>query len=224
MQIERSYFHPQSLPDKELDNWIKYLDFEISQGDVNRISILFERCLVASALYEEIWMKYTDHLQARIRSDPQKEAENETLLRSVYQRACLIHQTNSTRLCNKWYQFEMDCGNPRLAARILDRLVRIDPTFGDLQLLRDLLHRRRSTSAPQPATDIEATQSELLEITKKFLETTGGLTNLSEEAIDSDLVISEFPKPELLSILNSIFNNVSILYLFIIIIFNAKKI
>ena len=221
MQIERPYFHTQPLPEKELENWIKYLDFEISQGDVNRISVLFERCLVASALHEEIWLKYADYLKERIGNDPQQEAENKILLRGVYQRACLIHQTNSTRLCNKWYQFEKDCGNPRLAARILDRLVKIDPTFGDLQLLRGLLHRH--TSLPEPATNIEATQSELFEITKKFLETTGGFTNLSEEAIDCDPVISEIPKPELLSILNSLINNVSIL-LFLLISFYGVKI
>lgn len=41
----------------QLKNWKEYLDYEIEQGDQQRIIILFERCLIACALYEEFWIK-----------------------------------------------------------------------------------------------------------------------------------------------------------------------
>lgn len=41
----------------QLRNWRAYLDYEIERGDLNRIVILFERCLIACAMYEEMWIK-----------------------------------------------------------------------------------------------------------------------------------------------------------------------
>lgn len=41
----------------QLKNWKEYLDFEISQGNSERIAILFERCMIACALYEDFWTK-----------------------------------------------------------------------------------------------------------------------------------------------------------------------
>lgn len=41
----------------QLRNWRAYLDFEIEYGDITRITVLFERCLIACALYEEMWIK-----------------------------------------------------------------------------------------------------------------------------------------------------------------------
>ena len=38
-------------------NWREYLDFEIAEGNQRRILILFERCMVACALYEDFWIK-----------------------------------------------------------------------------------------------------------------------------------------------------------------------
>lgn len=57
IQIKRPYFHVKPLEQDQLANWREYLDFEIEQGDPNRIRILFERCLIACALYEEFWLK-----------------------------------------------------------------------------------------------------------------------------------------------------------------------
>lgn len=57
IQIKRPYFHVKPLEQDQLANWREYLDFEIEQGDQNRIRILFERCLIACALYEEFWLK-----------------------------------------------------------------------------------------------------------------------------------------------------------------------
>ncbi|KAH1000817.1 hypothetical protein HUJ04_013102 [Dendroctonus ponderosae] len=55
--IKRPYFHVKPLERCQLKNWQDYLDFEIEQGDRTRIIVLFERCLIACALYEEFWAK-----------------------------------------------------------------------------------------------------------------------------------------------------------------------
>uniref|UniRef100_A0A914S325 Uncharacterized protein n=1 Tax=Parascaris equorum TaxID=6256 RepID=A0A914S325_PAREQ len=55
--IKRPYFHVKPLERAQLRNWRAYLDYEIERGDPNRIVILFERCLIACAMYEEMWIK-----------------------------------------------------------------------------------------------------------------------------------------------------------------------
>lgn len=57
LQIKRPYFHVKPLERCQLKNWQEYLDFEIEQGDQERIITLFERCLIACALYEEFWLR-----------------------------------------------------------------------------------------------------------------------------------------------------------------------
>jgi pre-mRNA-processing factor 39 len=47
----------KALDKAQLDNWTQYLEFEISQGIPERIHLLFERCMIACALYEEFWIK-----------------------------------------------------------------------------------------------------------------------------------------------------------------------
>ena len=56
-QIKRPYFHVKPLERAQLRNWREYLDFEIAEGNQQRILILFERCMVACALYEDFWIK-----------------------------------------------------------------------------------------------------------------------------------------------------------------------
>ena len=56
-QIKRPYFHVKPLERAQLKNWKEYLDFEISQRNSERIAILFERCMIACALYEDFWTK-----------------------------------------------------------------------------------------------------------------------------------------------------------------------
>ena len=55
--IKRPYFHVKPLERSQLNAWRNYLDFEVKEGDATRITILFERCLIACAFYEEFWMK-----------------------------------------------------------------------------------------------------------------------------------------------------------------------
>ena len=57
-EIKRPYFHVTELPPTELVAWRKYLDFEETEGEYNRIVVLYERCLTACALYDEFWLRY----------------------------------------------------------------------------------------------------------------------------------------------------------------------
>ena len=76
-KIKRSYFHVKPLDLKQLKNWDSYLDFEIAEGDHDRIVVLFERCLIPCAQYEQFWAKYARYLEqhwalmAEIRMQPQ---------------------------------------------------------------------------------------------------------------------------------------------------------
>ena len=61
----------------QLRNWREYLDFEIEGKHHKKICVLFERCLIACALYEEFWQKvclfvYCDLLVWPVREDKQK--------------------------------------------------------------------------------------------------------------------------------------------------------
>lgn len=60
-QIKRPYFHVKPLEKSQLKNWKDYLDFEIEAGDHERVVILFERCMIATALYEDFWLKVRNH-------------------------------------------------------------------------------------------------------------------------------------------------------------------
>jgi tetratricopeptide (TPR) repeat protein len=62
-KIKRTYFHVKPLDVKQLKNWEAYLDFEIAEGDHERILVLFERCLIPTAQYEQFWAKYARYLE-----------------------------------------------------------------------------------------------------------------------------------------------------------------
>lgn len=55
--IKRPYFHVKPLEKSQLSAWRNYLEFEIKEGNEKRIKVLFERCLIACAFYEEFWMR-----------------------------------------------------------------------------------------------------------------------------------------------------------------------
>ncbi|XP_014822049.1 PREDICTED: pre-mRNA-processing factor 39-like [Calidris pugnax] len=55
--IKRPYFHVKPLERAQLRNWRDYLDYEIAAGSHERTIVLFERCVIACALYEEFWIK-----------------------------------------------------------------------------------------------------------------------------------------------------------------------
>jgi len=96
------------------------LDFEIEKGEKKRIITLFERCLIACALYEEYWIKYIKYLQV------QKEVDVEKL-RSVFVRACTIHHQNKPWINMHWASFEESQGEFEKASEILHNLHKLLP-------------------------------------------------------------------------------------------------
>ena len=62
-KLKRTYFHVKPLDHRQLKTWDQYLDFEIAEGDHERIVVLFERCLIPCALYEQFWAKYARYLE-----------------------------------------------------------------------------------------------------------------------------------------------------------------
>ena len=62
-KLKRAYFHVKPLDHKQLKTWDLYLDYEIQKGDHERIVVLFERCLIPCALYEQFWSKYARYLE-----------------------------------------------------------------------------------------------------------------------------------------------------------------
>jgi pre-mRNA-processing factor 39 len=107
--IKRPYFHVKPLESSQIKNWQVYLDYEISQDDHKSIVLLFERCLVACALYEAFWIKYLNYIQP-ISVD---EA------RDVYSRACNIHLRKKYNIHLKWAAFEEERCNTTKAQEIL---------------------------------------------------------------------------------------------------------
>jgi pre-mRNA-processing factor 39 len=108
--ISRPYFHVTKLPPAEVDTWHKYLDFEQRQGDYDRIAFLFERCLVACALYDKFWLRYARWMFS------QGKEENARL---IYMRACTLFipvQRPNVRL--KWARFEEKLGRFTIARDI----------------------------------------------------------------------------------------------------------
>lgn len=98
--IKRPYFHVKPLERVQLKNWREYLDFEIGNGDHRRVVILFERCVIACALYEDFWQRFASYM----------EAHDVEACRHVYERACTIHLPRKPSIHLAWAAFEEQQG------------------------------------------------------------------------------------------------------------------
>jgi pre-mRNA-processing factor 39 len=108
--IKRAYFHVTEVEDAELANWRKYLDYEEAEGDFHRTSFLYERCLVACALYEEFWLRY-----ARWMFSQSKEED----ARLIYMRAsCIFVPISRPTIRLNWARFEEKLGRVQVARDI----------------------------------------------------------------------------------------------------------
>lgn len=135
--IKRPYFHVKPLERCQLKNWKDYLDFEIEQGDRNRILVLFERCLIACALYDEFWLKLIRYLESQNDEDLIEKT------RDVYFRACTVHHTDKPALHMLWASFE-ECQNDLTKAQeILTNLDIVCPNLLQVAYKRINLERRR---------------------------------------------------------------------------------
>lgn len=105
----------------QIRNWKEYLEFEISQGVYKRIVVLFERCLIACALYEEFWtrviicfvyflnknnlvikllffLQYISYLES-LESD---DEEIKNRIEDIYIRACTVHHKSKPGINLAW--------------------------------------------------------------------------------------------------------------------------
>uniref|UniRef100_A0A667ZHJ7 Pre-mRNA-processing factor 39 n=1 Tax=Myripristis murdjan TaxID=586833 RepID=A0A667ZHJ7_9TELE len=130
--IKRPYFHVKALEKTQLNNWKEYLDFEIENGTPERVVVLFERCLIACALYEEFWTKYAKYL----------EGYSIDGVRHVYKKACTIHLPKKPAIHLLWAAFEEQQGNVEEARGILKSLEEAVPGLAMVRLRRVSLERR----------------------------------------------------------------------------------
>ncbi|XP_077319687.1 pre-mRNA-processing factor 39 isoform X1 [Lithobates pipiens] len=130
--IKRPYFHVKALEKIQLNNWKEYLEFEMENGSHERVVILFERCVIACALYEEFWIKYAKYMERH-------SAEG---VRHVYTRACTIHLRKKPLAHLLWAAFEEQQGNIDEAKAILKTLEECVEGLAMVRLRRVNLERR----------------------------------------------------------------------------------
>ncbi|XP_040188805.1 pre-mRNA-processing factor 39 isoform X2 [Rana temporaria] len=130
--IKRPYFHVKALEKIQLNNWKEYLEFEMENGSHERVVILFERCVIACALYEEFWIKYAKYMERH-------SAEG---ARHVYTRACSIHLRKKPLAHLLWAAFEEQQGNIEEAKCILKTLEECVEGLAMVRLRRVNLERR----------------------------------------------------------------------------------
>jgi len=142
--IKRPYFHVKPLERGQLKNWHEYINFmkeEMSKegGDLSEVEILYERCLIACALYEEFWMNYTTWWESR-------EGDNTAKIREIFTRACTSHLPTKVDIHARWAAFEETQGDYAAAATILETLETAHPELVSLLLRRVNLERRRGNN------------------------------------------------------------------------------
>uniref|UniRef100_A0A671MLA5 Pre-mRNA-processing factor 39 n=1 Tax=Sinocyclocheilus anshuiensis TaxID=1608454 RepID=A0A671MLA5_9TELE len=130
--IKRPYFHVKALEKTQLNNWREYLDFELENGTPERVVVLFERCLIACALYEEFWIKYAKYL----------ESYSVEGVRHIFKKACSIHLPKKPTVHLLWAAFEEQQGDIEEARRILKAMEEAVPGLAMVRMRRVSLERR----------------------------------------------------------------------------------
>jgi len=142
--IKRPYFHVKPLERGQLKNWNDYIEFMKQEmgkegGDLTEVEILYERSLIACALYEEFWMNYISWWESR-------RGDNTEKIRAIFRRACTNHLPTKVDLHEKWAAFEECKGDSEEASKILENLEKAHPELISLILRRINLERRRGNN------------------------------------------------------------------------------
>ncbi|XP_077315802.1 pre-mRNA-processing factor 39-like isoform X1 [Lithobates pipiens] len=130
--IKRLYFYAIPMNAKQLQNWKKYLEFEVSQGQHERIVLLYERCLMSCALYEDFWLLYAQYM----------EGHSVEGARSIFERACRIHLPIKYGIHLQWAAFEEKHGCLDSARDILCHFEQRTPGLAIVRLRRVGLEQR----------------------------------------------------------------------------------
>lgn len=137
--ISRPFFHVVYLAEEELVNWRRYIHFEEVEGDADRVISLYERAVIPTAQYEEMWLRYTRWL---IASELVEQA------RVIFQRGCYTVPVGRTELRLQYARFEEAQGNPETAKDIYDIILEALPTSVESIIgLANLLRRHESSRA-----------------------------------------------------------------------------
>ncbi|XP_037304889.2 pre-mRNA-processing factor 39 isoform X1 [Pungitius pungitius] len=177
--IKRPYFHVKSLEKTQLNNWKEYLDFEIENGIPERVVVLFERCLIACALYEEFWTKYAKYL----------EGYSIDGVRHVYKKACSTHLPRKPAIHLLWAAFEEQQGNVEEARGILKSLEEVVPGLAMVRLRRVSLERRHGNLE-----GAEALLREAMESAKNVTETSFYAVKLARQMMKVQRSLSKARK------------------------------
>ncbi|KAF2429908.1 pre-mRNA-processing factor 39 [Tothia fuscella] len=134
-QIKRPYFHTSAVDPDELVNWRKYLDFEETEGNYERIVFLYERCVVICALYEEFWLRF-----ARWMSGQHDKVQE---VRSIFERAsCVWVPITKTKVRLQYALFEETQGRIAVARDIYTAiLIRLPSNLEAIIALANLERR-----------------------------------------------------------------------------------
>ena len=133
-EIKRPYFHVTELDEAQLVNWRKYLDFEEVEGDYQRVTFLYERCLVAAAYYDEFWLRFARWMFAQEGKDQE--------VRNIYQRASCIYTPISRPTVRLQYaRFEEMIGRINIAQAIHEAILLTVP--GHVETIISWAHLQR---------------------------------------------------------------------------------
>ena len=136
-EIKRPYFHVTELESQQLVNWRKYLDFEEAEGDISRVTSLYERCLVTCAFYDEFWFRYARWMLA------QENKEEE--VRNIYLRgATLFVPISRPGIRLQFAYFEEMCGRVDVARAIHEAVLLKLPNCVEAIVSWGNLERRQS--------------------------------------------------------------------------------
>lgn len=150
--IKRPFFHVVYLAEEELVNWRRYLHFEEVEGNTDRVIALYERAIIPTAQYEEIWLRYTRWLVA---SNMIEQA------RIVFQRGCYLVPIGRTDLRLSYARFEEAEGNPESAREIYNIILEALPNSTEAIIgLANL--KRRQDSIPAAVEYLQTQCSSLL--------------------------------------------------------------
>ncbi|XP_041661990.1 pre-mRNA-processing factor 39 [Cheilinus undulatus] len=177
--IKRPYFHVKALEKTQLNNWKEYLEFEIENGTPERVVVLFERCLIACALYEEFWIKYAKYL----------EGFSTDGVRHVYKKACTIHLPKKPAIHLLWAAFEEQQGSADEARAILKSLEAAVPGLAMVRLRRVSLERRHGNLE-----EAEALLREAMESGKNSTETSFYAVKLARQQMKVQRSLSKARK------------------------------
>ncbi|KAJ3012126.1 UNVERIFIED_CONTAM: hypothetical protein HDU68_001358 [Siphonaria sp. JEL0065] len=148
-EIKRPYFHIKPMDETQLANWRKYLDFEEASVDsgaseLARLYVLYERCMVPCALYEEFWLRYARCLVVRGDLDGAK---------NVYYRAAnLFLAAGRTELRLEYAAFEEEQGRIDEAGAVFAKLM--DNVPGHVETLYKYAHYMRRNFGTDKADEV----------------------------------------------------------------------